>query len=472
MRENLPSQHGSCILLQCPQTDDGDPPYHHRGDMKRLTLDRITNVLPPLDDLRPVLDHLIAQSVPDPERAWTGGGELGTVGGRLVAPEDLASAVAELADAVRDRISSLYLATAESVRCLGEGDGAGATEALLRAAALEEGLDHYDRAEAWAAAAFRAARDGRDRRPASLALRRWARAASAQGKLVEALDRYREAHAIARDSLDFQGAAEAAIGAGNVLEQQGNWREAERWYRRALDVLETDGSEGPETWHAQLNIHIVLRSAGSLDESLVWLRRASDTAERLGDEAAPQLLENAWGQFHMASGTFSESERHLRAGLSAAKDARVRVPVRLNLAEALLAQNRTLEATEEAREAEREALTSGVVTRLPEVYRIMGRIVSAEDNPDAFVFFERALEIIRDRNLPALEEALTLQAYAESEARRGEEDSARELHDKMEQRYRALGMSHTRHSWADFYGPGPDSTKVEPSQHNGEDDDE
>jgi tetratricopeptide (TPR) repeat protein len=172
----------------------------------------------------------------------------------------------------------------------------------------------------------------------------------------------------------------------------------------------------------------------------------------------------------MASGAFSEAERHFRGGLSAATDARARVTIRLNLAEALLAQDRTLEATEEAREAEREALLSGIVPRLPEVYRILGRIVSAEDNPDAFVFFERALDIIRERRLPALEEALTLQAYAESEARRGEEDSARELRERMTQRYRALGMSNTRHSWADSYGPGSESVESEPSQHNGETD--
>ncbi len=436
--------------------------------MNRLTLDRIMHVLPPLDDLRPVLDHLIVQSVPDPEREWTGGGELGTLGGRLVSSEDLASAVGELADAVRDRVSTLYLAVADGIRCLGEGDGAGAAKALLRAAALEEGLDHPDRAEAWAAAAFRAAGEERDRRPVSLALRRWARAESAQGKLVEALDRYGQAHEIARDSRDFQGAAEAAIGAGNVLERQGGWDDAEQWYRRALDVLEADGRQGPEMWQAQLNIHIVLRSAGSLDKSLVWLQKASDSAEKLGDETAAQFLENAWGQFHMASGAFSEAEDHLRAGLSAATDARARVTIRLNLAEALLAQDRTLEATEEAREAERVALASGIVPKLPEVYRILGRIVSAEDNPNAFVFFERALDIVRERDLPALEEALTLQAYAESEVRRGEEDSARELHERMTERYRALGMRNKRHSWADTFGPEPESHETKPSQHNGE----
>ena len=170
----------------------------------------------------------------------------------------------------------------------------------------------------------------------------------------------------------------------------------------------------------------------------------------------------------MASGAFSDAEGHLRAGLSATTDVRAHVTIRLNLAEALLAQDRTLEAAEEAREAEREAIASGSGRKLPEVDRILGRIASAEVNPDAFVFFERALDIVRERHLPGLEEALTLQAYAESEARRGEEDAAQELQERMMERYRALGMTNFRHSWADTFGPGPDSTETKPSQQKGE----
>ena len=438
--------------------------------MKRLTLDRIRQVLPELDELRPVMDVLLARSAPDSELAWTAAGELGTLGGRLVSSQDLSSAVDEVADEVRDRLVRHYVTVVEALRCTGEGDATGASAALLQAAAFEEELDRPDRAEAWASAAFRAARDERDRRPAALALRRWARAAAAQGKLAEALPRYDEAHAIARDSFDTRGAAEAAVGAGNVLEKQGDWAGAESWYRTVLELLEGSGEQTPETWHAELNIHIVLRSAGSLEESLAWLQRASDTASEMGDETAKPFLENAWGQFRMASGAFPEAEHHLRAGLSASTDARARVTIRLNLAEALLAQDRTLDAAEEAREAELEALTAGIVPKLPEVYRVLGRIVSAEDNPDAFVFFERALEIVRERELPVLEEALTLQAYAESEARRGEVDAARELHEQSVERYRGLGIAHMRHSWADTFGPEPGTTQDTARQSNGEND--
>jgi hypothetical protein len=50
--------------------------------MTRLRFDDVARALPELDELRPVLDHLLAGSVPDPSRRWAGSGELGTAGAR------------------------------------------------------------------------------------------------------------------------------------------------------------------------------------------------------------------------------------------------------------------------------------------------------------------------------------------------------------------------------------------------------
>jgi hypothetical protein len=96
-----------------------------------------------------------------------------------------------------------------------------------------------------------------------------------------------------------------------------------------------------------------------------------------------------------------------------------------------------------------------LVPKLPEVYRLIGRIASMDGNSDAFVLFERALDIIRERALPALEEALTLQAYSESEARKGDLDSAQDLRERARAKYEALDIDHMRHPWADVYGPAP-----------------
>lgn len=424
--------------------------------MPRLTLDQAQDALPQLDELRPVFDHMLTESQPDPSRAWSGSGRLGTMGSRLVASGSVTSAVARLAEEHAARLAEVYGAVARVLDALGSGDRAGAARALLDAAALEERQDRPERAEAYAAAAYRAARDGNDPAPAALSLRRWARAARTLGKLSDALDRYAAAHESARAISDARGAAEAAVGAGNVLEDQGRWDEAAMWYHAALRALDGTADPTPERWHAELCLHIVARSRGAIDESTSWLERAEQTAAATEPAASRPFVENARGQLLMARGDFAAAETHLREALASTPHARARVTIRLNLAETLLARGRTLDAAEMAREAEREAIRAGLLPKLPEVYRLLGRVASADGEPDAFVLFERALTLIRERGLPPLEEAQTLQAYAEAEARIGNHDTAAELRRQALDRFERLGIVHLRSTWADVYGP--DST--------------
>jgi tetratricopeptide (TPR) repeat protein len=378
------------------------------------------------------------------------------MGSRFVSVEALGNETGRLAGAQAERLSAIYACMARTLAALASEDGGGAAEALLDAAAIEEARERPDRAAAYAEAAHRVARDERDQRCTALALRRWARASRAQGQLPEASDRYTQAYRIALAVSDRRGAAEAAIGAGNVLEEQGRWLEAEQWYQQALSAL--DGHEdAAERWHALLNLHIVTRSRGAIEESLRWLEQAGSAASRIDPEGAAPFLANARGQLAMTRGASAEAETHLTNALAGAPGGRARVGIRLNLAEVLLAQERGLEAAEHAREAEREAIRSGSVQKLPEVYRLLGRISSADGNSDSFVFFERALEIIRERALPALEEALTLQTYAECEARSGQADVARQLRKRAIERFRALGIAHVRQPWADVYAPLPGS---------------
>jgi tetratricopeptide (TPR) repeat protein len=245
-----------------------------------------------------------------------------------------------------------------------------------------------------------------------------------------------------------------------VLEDQGRWSEATAWYHAALAALDKIDGPVPERWHAQLCLHIVARSRGSIDESLAWLERAEVAAAAVDPVAARPFLENARGQLLMARGDFAEAERHFRAALAATSHARGRVTIRLNLAEAMLAQVRTLDAAEEAREAEREAIRTALVPKLPEVYRLLGRIASAEGDPDAFVLFERALALVREHGLPALEQAQTLQAYADAEARVGNAETAAELRRAASEHFEALGIPRMRQTWADVFTSAPSTTPL------------
>ncbi len=231
-------------------------------------------------------------------------------------------------------------------------------------------------------------------------------------------------------------------------------RDAAGWYRAALDALAPLEGPAPERWHALLNLHIVTRSGGDVEGSASLLDEAERAAAEVDAHGAAPFIANARGQLAMARGEFNAAERHLRAALDAETGPRAHATFGLNLAETLLAQGRALDAAEHAREAEREAIRAGLSAKLPEVYRMLGRIASWEGNPDAFVFFERALELVREHALPTLEEALTLQAYAEVEARRGEAEAADQLRKDAAERFRLLGIDHMRHAWADVYGPG------------------
>lgn len=429
--------------------------------MNRLTLDDVKDALPDLEELRPIFDHLLTGSEPDSARAWSGSGLLGTLGSRLVTEEALrASEVEGVAALEAARLGEVYARMARALSALTSGDRIAAAHALLEAAALEEARERPARAEAYAAAAYRASRGERDRRPAALALRRWARACRALGELTTALDHYERSYETASAMSDARGAAEAAIGAGNVLEEQGKWGEAAERYSRALTELEAVDEPVPERWHALLNLHIVTRSSGAVDDSLAWLEQAERAAADVDARAATPFMDNARGQLEMARGAFTSAEHHFRSAVDAQTAARPHVSFRLNLAEALLAQGRNLDAAEHAREAEREAIRASLVPKLPEVYRLLGRIASAENNADAFVLFERALEIIRDRRLPGLEEALTLQAYAASEVRRGDLDAARQLHTKAIELFASLGMAQMRQTWADVFGPHADDAPL------------
>ena len=68
---------------------------------------------------------------------------------------------------------------------------------------------------------------------------------------------------------------------------------------------------------------------------------------------------------------------------------------------------------------------------------------------------ERALELVRQHRLPVLEEAMTLQAYADAEERRGEVDTGRSLREEAVRRYSALGIAHPRRTWSDVFAPEP-----------------
>lgn len=439
-----------------------------------MKLDEIWAILPPLDELRPVLNLLAARSHPDPAHAWSGSGELESWGGRVLQGDELSGEAGELAAREQVHLARIFSGVGAALQALAAERREDAARAFLELAAAEEERTRPGRTVQWTRAALETLRPLRASRLSALAERRMARALGATGRLEEATTRYRASHDAALALEDLQGAAEAAIGAGNMLERQGRWADSRDWYERALELADrleaqpvdgerdADSGEGtssppsvpaPERLHAVFNLHVVALGQGRLDESLGFLEEAGVLADRLDADGARPFLENSRGQLAMAARHFDEAEIHFRQALAAARDPRQRIIIGCNLAEACLARDRLLDAAGAAREAEREALTAGLIERMPEVCRILGRIAAARGSPDAFLLFERALQVISEAGLSGLEEARTLQAYAEAEALSGNGDTAHELRQRAQDRYAAAGIEHPRDRWVDVHAP-------------------
>ncbi len=411
--------------------------------MRGPTIDTALAALPALDELRALFDRMLGDSTADPAHEWAGSGVLETAGARRVDVDALDASLGTVIEDECAHLNAVYRVVARAVRALADGREADAARALLEAFALEELRDRPERAEAYADAAVRMGEGAGDDALWSLALRRRGRARRTLARFREGERDYARSFEIAHALGDRHGAAEAAIGLGNLLEEEARWYEAEPWYRTALELLESDEDPTPQVWHAWLNLHVVQRARGEIEESVAALETAERVAHAIDDRDAEMFVQNAWGQWHLARGAYDEAERCLRAAVAASSGTRFRVSIRLNLADAILRSGRRLDAAEQARKAERDALAGRVRGQFAEAYRILGRIASEEGNPDAFVLFERALASIDRDGGPEIERARTLDSYARAELAAGDPERGRELEMRAEALYAHLGVHET-----------------------------
>jgi tetratricopeptide (TPR) repeat protein len=418
-----------------------------------MRVDEALRLIPELDELRPLVRALVAASVPDPERAWTGSGELATFGGRLLADPGMGAGAGsgtgsaaggwpEVARAEAERRRALLASVGGAVAEARAGRMDAAVARLTEAARRELEASSWATAEGLALSAHRAASEAGLTAATAAALRWAAVAARARGDLDAASDRYERAARHAADVGDLALAITASIGRGNVAVDRSRWDEAERWYGQALERMEAAGERRPERWHVAQNLAIVARERGDPAAARRWLETAEREARAQGDPDAELDVNNGWGQLLMAEGDLAGAELRFRRARAAARTPLARAVVAVNLAECLLARGRLLEAVELGREAEAVAIVEDVPGRLPEVYRLLGAAAGEQGAEDALVFFERALELVRELGLPAVEEARTLEAYGRWRARHGEPAEAARLLRAAAARWADAGMSH------------------------------
>ncbi len=406
--------------------------------MKPPTVDEIRELLPEVDSIGPLVERLLTTARPDRSRRWSTSGELQTIGSRLVDLPRVARELPLLLDEVRTHLERTYGEIMAALEALAREDPETSAEHLLRAAEAERSFGRMREAGAFTEAAVRLTHRFRERGRATAVLIEGARAARAEGRWRDAEARYREASRIATAIGDAPSAARAAVGLGNLAVDRGLWQLALERYRGAERWVKTAREPLSERWHLPLNRSIVAREQGRLRDAEKELERARALAP-LGEAEVGAVLGNAHGQVLRARERTEEAELAFRDALELSSGADARVTIASNLADALLAQGKDHEAERVAREAEDEAVRGSVVPRLPEVYSLLGRVAEARGHADAFVFFERALELAEQRKLPRLERARVLEAYAEHLRRSGEEEAAEARTARAIRIYRALG---------------------------------
>ena len=282
------------------------------GDTLRVA--ELFELFPRLPELAPLLGLLVSGSRPDAGRRWTGSGELGTVGGRIVEAPALSRSARGIGEVEAGRAEGLWAGVARVIGALSRGDGGEAVTALLEQGGAEEEAGRTREAEAWYLAAFRVARD-RDGARAPRALRRAARVARTLGRLEEAAQRYEAAWRDAEDLGMEEDQVIAAIGRGNVAVDRGRWADAREWYGRALARVGESGEPRRQRWQLFQNLAIVARRSGELDDARRLLARAGGEGERLGDPEAAVIVGNGWGQLVLAEGDARGAELHFKEAL-------------------------------------------------------------------------------------------------------------------------------------------------------------
>jgi tetratricopeptide (TPR) repeat protein len=404
---------------------------------RALRIDTALKAIPDTDDLAPLRQALLSASHAEGGAAWGLEEDHRTLGTRLADPAALERRIEALAERVRLRVEGVMRHTVRALAALERGDAAEGGEHLVAAGELEEGAGRLEQAREFYERALDLGRKPRDRRGEGLALRRLGRVARAMGEWELSARRYRESYDVSLAQRDDMGAVVACQGLGNVRVDQSRWSEAREWYHCGVERCPALPPRA-EYVHLCLGLSVVERRLGALDAAAEWLARGEKTARALGGGLMP-YLDHAWGRLHLARGEAAEAEAAFGRALGRELDPVMRVAVLVGLSEPLLLQGRTREALAAARDAEALAIHSRAVLRLPDVYRALGAASAARGDPEAYLFYEQALEVCREHRLPAWEVAATQQHYGGLEARRGDREAAAARLGEAHRLYTGLG---------------------------------
>lgn len=411
-----------------------------------LTVQRLLTLVPPLEELDGLRLGIARAAVPDRESRWARSSTQATIDMRVLAPGTLQPVVREAEETLHQYIASLFATYRTVLDAFCAGDHKGAIEGLIQLGEEQEEYERPRQARQFYEAALSLSLPLPEKDSQILACRRIARAALTVSDLGDAWEWYQRSTTLARDAGDVQGEAIGWTGSGNVRAFQGRWAEAEECYRLGLGRLDSSGNA---PWisarKAQLytNLGMVSTRQDRLAEAEQWLAQAFELQDGLHSSADRA----AW--YHDQATLRGKQQRHDEAcelfhhALEASTSPAICAVIAIDLAMSYLEDRSFPQAEEWGQKAEEHAITARSPYAIGQVYLGRGNIARSRGDEGGIVFYEKALEIAREKELRVLQGEVLLQ-YAGLRMQMGGAEEARAYLEQALAIFSELGAAHER----------------------------
>jgi tetratricopeptide (TPR) repeat protein len=392
-----------------------------------------------MDELEVLRLRMIAAAVPDPGRAWDSSSAYATVDKRILTADDVERSIAAAEDALRTYVAFLHDGLRPVFHSFFGGDLDATARHLVALGERHEVAGRARGARQCYEAAVTLALPLPNRGPLMLAMRRLGRVAMSLGEFQDATAHYERSAQLARDSGDLRAEVMARTGVGNVSIYQGRWVRAQQIYTEALELAEAQPGEFVvERGQLFNNLGNVATRMNRLAEAEEWLQRGLELWKAVDSPTDHAVCQINLGHLREAQGRHDDARAAYESAMTLPVPPSLKALAAADLAATLLRDGYVSQAEDLARVSEEHAIQSGSPYTLGYMYRNLGNLARVRGDEDGFTFFEKALQIAREKGYPSLE-ADTLANYADLRRKAGGVEEAEAYLERARELFIQLG---------------------------------
>ncbi len=410
----------------------------------KATLKELFGLLPDIEEFELLRLALVGVAVPNPGKEWDSSSAYSTIDKRVVRLEQLEEVVQESEDALHGYVSSLFEGLRPLFRSFWSGDGDGTVRNLIALGERQEQGGLFRKARNCYDVALSLSLPLADKRPQILALRRIGRMALSLGDLQDAYSYYQRSAELAHDSGDLHGEIIARTGVGNARLWQGRLAEAQQWYEAALALVDrVEIQDGIMLERAQLynNLGNVTTRQMHLDAAEGWFEKALELWAVVPSPLDRAVCHHNRAHLLLAQGKRERAREVYQDALALTISPGLWAGIAIDIAETCLQDGLVSQAEDWGRAAEERAIASRSPYSLARMYQGRGNIARALENDGGFIFFEKALEIVREKDYRLLEGDILLD-YALLRQQTGGVEEAQAYLECAREIFLELGAAH------------------------------